>query len=70
MGVDAVAVRGNVARPEEVKPAIASVAERFGKIDFLVNNAGITRVLHPGKRAIAGGLRSDRQHQLGERADG
>ena len=29
--------------PDEVKPAIASVAERFGKIDFLVNNAGITR---------------------------
>src|SRR4029077_19598265 len=43
MGVDAMAVKGNVAVPEEVKPAIASVAERFGKIDFLVNNAGITR---------------------------
>jgi 3-oxoacyl-(acyl-carrier-protein) reductase len=43
MGVEALAVKGNVARPEEVKPAIASVAERFGKIDFLVNNAGITR---------------------------
>jgi acetoacetyl-CoA reductase len=43
MGVDAMAVKGNVALPEEVKPAIASVAERFGKIDFLVNNAGITR---------------------------
>jgi acetoacetyl-CoA reductase len=43
MGVDAIAVKGNVARPEEVKPAIASVAERFGRIDFLVNNAGITR---------------------------
>lgn len=43
MGVDAMAVRGNVARPEEVKPAIAAVAERFGKIDYLVNNAGITR---------------------------
>ena len=43
MGVQAMAVKGNVAVPDEVKPAIASVAERFGKIDFLVNNAGITR---------------------------
>ena len=43
MDVDAMAVKGNVAVPDEVKPAIASVAERFGKIDFLVNNAGITR---------------------------
>jgi 3-oxoacyl-(acyl-carrier-protein) reductase len=43
MGSDAFALRANVQHPEEVKPAIASVAERFGKIDFLVNNAGITR---------------------------
>jgi acetoacetyl-CoA reductase len=43
LGVDAVAVKGNVAVPGEVQPAIASVSERFGKIDFLVNNAGITR---------------------------
>src|SRR5436305_9675904 len=43
MGVQAIAVKGNVAVPEQVKPAIAAVAERFGKIDFLVNNAGITR---------------------------
>ena len=43
MGVQAIAVKGNVAVPNEVKPAIASVAEHFGKIDFLVNNAGITR---------------------------
>jgi len=43
MGVQAMAVKGNVAMPDQVKPAIASVAERFGKIDFLVNNAGITR---------------------------
>ncbi len=43
MGVQAIAVKGNVALPNEVKPAIASVAEHFGKIDFLVNNAGITR---------------------------
>jgi 3-oxoacyl-(acyl-carrier-protein) reductase len=43
MGADAFPLQANVSRPEEVKPAIASVAERFGKIDFLVNNAGITR---------------------------
>jgi acetoacetyl-CoA reductase len=43
LGVEAVAVKGNVALPSEVKPAIAKVAERFGRIDFLVNNAGITR---------------------------
>lgn len=43
MGVDAVAVKGNVADPEAVRAAIAAVAERFGKIDYLVNNAGITR---------------------------
>lgn len=43
MGVDAFAVKGNVADPEAVRSAIAAVAERFGKIDYLVNNAGITR---------------------------
>jgi acetoacetyl-CoA reductase len=43
LGVQAMAVKGNVAVPDEVKPAIAAVAQEFGKIDFLVNNAGITR---------------------------
>lgn len=42
-GADAFALKANVQRPDEVKSAIASVAERFSKIDFLVNNAGITR---------------------------
>lgn len=42
-GAQAFALKANVQTPGEVKPAIASVAERFGKIDFLVNNAGITR---------------------------
>jgi 3-oxoacyl-(acyl-carrier-protein) reductase len=42
-GAEAFGLKANVQRPAEVKPAIASVAERFGKIDFLVNNAGITR---------------------------
>jgi acetoacetyl-CoA reductase len=43
LGSQAFALQANVSRPEEVKPAIASVRERFGKIDFLVNNAGINR---------------------------
>jgi acetoacetyl-CoA reductase len=42
-GSDAFPLQANVSRPDEVEPAIASVAERFGRIDFLVNNAGITR---------------------------
>src|SRR5919202_124149 len=42
-GATAFPLRANVQMPEEVRPAIASVAERFGKIDYLVNNAGITR---------------------------
>jgi acetoacetyl-CoA reductase len=43
MGGDAFALQGNVARPDAVKEAVARVVERFGKIYFLVNNAGITR---------------------------
>ena len=33
----------DVADPEAIGPAVASVVEHFGKIDVLVNNAGITR---------------------------
>ena len=33
----------DVQDPVAVAPAVASVVERFGKIDVLVNNAGITR---------------------------
>jgi 3-oxoacyl-(acyl-carrier-protein) reductase len=33
----------DVADPETIEPAVASVVERFGTIDLLVNNAGITR---------------------------
>jgi len=35
--------RCDVQDPEAIAPAVASVIERFGKIDVLVNNAGITR---------------------------
>jgi acetoacetyl-CoA reductase len=33
----------DVQDPDSIESAVASVAERFGKIDVLVNNAGITR---------------------------
>jgi NAD(P)-dependent dehydrogenase (short-subunit alcohol dehydrogenase family) len=33
----------DVADPETIEPAVANVVERFGTIDVLVNNAGITR---------------------------
>jgi 3-oxoacyl-(acyl-carrier-protein) reductase len=33
----------DVQDPDAIEPAVASVVERFGKIDVLVNNAGITR---------------------------
>jgi 3-oxoacyl-[acyl-carrier protein] reductase len=33
----------NVADQAEVEPAVAAVVERFGKVDILINNAGILR---------------------------
>jgi acetoacetyl-CoA reductase len=43
LGVKAFPLKVDVSQPEEVKSAVGSVVERFEKIDFLVNNAGITR---------------------------
>ena len=42
-GGQAFAFGCDVQDPNAVEPAVASVVERFGKIDVLVNNAGITR---------------------------
>ncbi len=39
-GVDALAVRADLTDPEDIRQAVASVGERFGHIDVLVNNAG------------------------------
>lgn len=41
MGVEAIAVRADVSRPSEAKRLIDATIERFGRIDFLVCNAGI-----------------------------
>jgi NAD(P)-dependent dehydrogenase (short-subunit alcohol dehydrogenase family) len=40
--IGAVAVAGDVAREEDVRSLVAETAQRFGGIDVLVNNAGVT----------------------------
>ncbi|HZG86290.1 SDR family NAD(P)-dependent oxidoreductase [Paenibacillus sp.] len=42
-GGTAIAVRADVARDEDVRAMVRTAADRFGAIDLLVNNAGITR---------------------------
>lgn len=42
-GVDSFAIQANVADADEVKAMIKEVVSRFGSLDVLVNNAGITR---------------------------
>ena len=36
-------VKGDISNPEEVTPAIQKIIEKHGRIDVLINNAGITR---------------------------
>jgi 3-oxoacyl-[acyl-carrier protein] reductase len=43
MGGQAIAVKANVGNSDEVDALIAATMEKFGRIDVLVNNAGITR---------------------------
>jgi NAD(P)-dependent dehydrogenase (short-subunit alcohol dehydrogenase family) len=40
-GIQAVAIRADVTRPDEVKQMVKETLDRFGRIDILVNNAGI-----------------------------
>ena len=43
LGTGALALAGDVSRREDVERLVRETRERFGRIDFLVNNAGITR---------------------------
>jgi 3-oxoacyl-[acyl-carrier protein] reductase len=43
MGGQAIALQADVSKPEQVDGLIAAVLEKWGRIDVLVNNAGITK---------------------------
>ena len=43
LGVEAMSVKADVSKDEEVESLVKQVLKRFGSIDILVNNAGITR---------------------------
>ena len=45
LGVEALAVKADVAREDEVVAMVEAAAERFGRIDVLVNHAGTTRFI-------------------------
>ncbi|AKU98261.1 3-oxoacyl-[acyl-carrier protein] reductase [Labilithrix luteola] len=45
LGSDAIAVRGDVAVPDDVSEMVATVRRQLGPIDILVSNAGIARPL-------------------------
>jgi len=43
MGVDAIAVKADCSNVDEVKDLFKQAKDKFGKVDVVVNNAGITR---------------------------
>lgn len=43
LGADAIAVKGNMSDGESITAMVAAAIEKYGKIDVLVNNAGITK---------------------------
>lgn len=47
LGVEAIALKCDVANEEEVKLAVENIINKFGRIDILLNNAGV---------AVAGGV--------------
>lgn len=42
-GIEALGVKADVAKADEVEGLVKATLERFGRVDILVNNAGITR---------------------------
>ena len=42
-GIDAIAIAANVAKSEDADAAVKTVIEKYGRLDILVNCAGITK---------------------------
>ena len=42
LGIDCLAVKADISKPEDVKRFVAETLQKWGKIDILVNNAGVT----------------------------
>ena len=47
-GAEAIAIKGDVARDEDCRTLAAAAMEKWGRIDALVNNAGISRMAKGG----------------------
>ncbi|MGN0145077.1 MAG: 3-oxoacyl-[acyl-carrier-protein] reductase [Clostridium sp.] len=43
MGVDAISVQGDISKLEDVENLVNKAKDKFGSIDIMVNNAGITK---------------------------
>ena len=43
MGVDAISVKGDISKLADVENLVAAAKEKFGAVDIMVNNAGITK---------------------------
>lgn len=43
MGVDAISIKGDISNLMDVENLVSSAKEKFGSIDIMVNNAGITK---------------------------
>ena len=43
MGVEAITVKGDISKAQEVENLVLVAKEKFGNIDIMVNNAGITK---------------------------
>ena len=43
MGVEVISVKGDISKLDEVENLIAAAKEKFGNVDIMVNNAGITK---------------------------
>ena len=42
-GIDAIAIAANVAKAEDAEASVKTVIEKYGRLDILVNCAGITK---------------------------